>query len=111
MRKSTQKEVKTKSIKVAYSSRINQNSKLYMGESMYTTPVPKIQMEGKWLEKLGFHIGDKLNVEYGDGAIRITLEEPKEQPQTTAMSLTYTVRKEQPGVAAESPAYMERKAQ
>lgn len=34
--------------------------------------LPKIKMEGKWLEELGFHIGDKLRVEYGEGAIHIT---------------------------------------
>lgn len=48
---------KTKIIKVLYScSRIG---------------VPKISMEGKWLEKLGFQIGDRLQVEYGDQYICI----------------------------------------
>ena len=33
---------------------------------------PKISMEGKWLEQLGFHIGDKLQVKYGDKFIFIS---------------------------------------
>ena len=32
---------------------------------------PKIQMEGRWLEKLGFPIGTHLVVEYEEGSIRI----------------------------------------
>ncbi len=34
--------------------------------------LPKISMEGKWLEKLGFQIGDRLQVEYGDQYICIS---------------------------------------
>jgi len=29
-------------------------------------------MEGKWLEALGFKVGDRLNVEYEEGRIIIT---------------------------------------
>lgn len=53
---------KTKNIKVAYSSR--------SGNHTYST-YPKIQMEGKWLEELGFTIGTRLKVEYEEGSIRI----------------------------------------
>ncbi len=52
--------MKTKSIKVAYTSR-------YSGGSY--APVPKVQMEGRWLEQLGFTIGAPLIVEYGEGSI------------------------------------------
>lgn len=51
--------MKTKNIKVQYSSR---NAS---GLS------PKIQMEGRWLEELGFPIGTRLMVEYEQGSIRI----------------------------------------
>lgn len=51
--------MKTKNIKVQYSSRN------VSGLS------PKIQMEGRWLEKLGFPIGTRLVVEYEEGSIRI----------------------------------------
>lgn len=58
---------KTKNIKVQYSSRCSSSRHC----SRYTYH-PKIQMEGKWLEELGFHIGDSLKVEYEEGFIRIT---------------------------------------
>lgn len=60
---------KSKNIKVQYSSRMSGGS--YYGGSRYTN-YPKIQMEGKWLEALGFHVGDRLQVEYEEGSIRIT---------------------------------------
>jgi len=33
---------------------------------------PKICMEGKWLESLGFHIGDQIQISYEDNRIQIT---------------------------------------
>ena len=36
-------------------------------------------MEGKWLEALGFHVGDQLLVEYEEGKINISLA-PKPEP-------------------------------
>lgn len=63
--------MKTKKIKVLYSSRTR------LGDSWYSTSryieTPKISMEGKWLEALGFHIGDQLQVDYTEGEIRIRL--------------------------------------
>lgn len=56
---------KIKSIKVLYSNAHNDR--------------PKISMEGKWLEQLGFHIGDKLLVSYGDRFIFISHAVDKEQ--------------------------------
>ena len=63
---------KTKNIKVQYSSRCSGS-----GYGSRYTYHPKIQMEGKWLEELGFHIGDSLQIEYEEGSIRIT---PVPQP-------------------------------
>jgi toxic protein SymE len=60
--------MKNKRIKVQYSSRSNSS-----GYSMY----PKIQMEGKWLEAIGFQIGDSLQVDYQNGEIHIKLYEDK----------------------------------
>ena len=51
-----------KHIKVAYTSRSSGGS---------YTQVPKIQMEGRWLEDLGFSIGSTIVVEYDEGSIRI----------------------------------------
>ena len=58
---------KTKNIKVQYTSRCSG-----YGYNSHYTDYPKIQMEGKWLEELGFHIGDRLKVEYEEGSIQIT---------------------------------------
>lgn len=55
--------MQTKNLKVAYTSR-------YSSSRNYTA-VPKIQMEGKWLEELGFAIGTLLKVEFEEGSIRI----------------------------------------
>ncbi len=54
--------MKQKNIKVAYTSRCTGGS---------YTQVPKIQMEGRWLEELGFSIGSTIVVEYDEGSIRI----------------------------------------
>ena len=51
--------MKQKNIKVAYTSRIVSGS---------YTQVPKIQMEGRWLEELGFSIGSTIVVEYDDSS-------------------------------------------
>ncbi len=70
--------MKTKNIKVAYSSR-------YSGSSIST--VPKLQLEGKWLAELGFDIGSTVAVEYEEGSVRIrvlTAEEQEEKSRTSA---------------------------
>ena len=54
--------MKQKNIKVADTSRSSGGS---------YTRVPKIQMEGRWLEELGFSIGNTIVVEYDEGSIRI----------------------------------------
>ena len=48
----------TKTIKVQHSTRYT--------DRRYSE-VPKIQMEGKWLEAIGFSVGDKILVDYEDG--------------------------------------------
>lgn len=42
--------------------------------------LPKISMEGKWLEELGFRIGDRLQVEYGNRYICICHAAAMPQP-------------------------------
>lgn len=54
--------MKSKNLKIAYSTRFQKNNVL---------TVPKLQMEGKWLEELGFSIGSTVMVEYEEGSIRI----------------------------------------
>ncbi|MCD8108820.1 MAG: type I toxin-antitoxin system SymE family toxin [Clostridiales bacterium] len=53
--------MKTKNIKVQYSNKYQSGGGF----------LPKIQMEGKWLEALGFSVGTRLVVEYEEGSIRI----------------------------------------
>ena len=54
----SQTDKRLKSIKVLYS-----NSH---------TDRPKISIEGKWLEQIGFHIGDRLQISYGNKYIFIS---------------------------------------
>ena len=54
--------MKSKNIKVAYTTRFQKKS---------TLTVPKIQIEGKWLEELGFFVGATVKVEYENGSICI----------------------------------------
>ncbi|MBQ7247472.1 MAG: SymE family type I addiction module toxin [Lachnospiraceae bacterium] len=51
-----------KTIKVQYSTR-------FTGRKY--SEVPKIQMEGKWLEAIGFSVGDKIRIDYDNGKIII----------------------------------------
>ena len=55
----------TKTIKVQYSTRYT--------DRRYSE-VPKIQMEGKWLEDIGFSVGDKIHVDYDNGKIIISTD-------------------------------------
>ena len=52
----------TKTIKVQYSTRYTDRRYI---------EVPKIQMEGKWLEAIGFSVGDRITVVYQNGEIII----------------------------------------
>lgn len=61
----------TKNIKVVYTYRHHQSKGILHTGTGPCTAVPKIQMEGKWLERLGFTIGAPLVVEYTEGSIHI----------------------------------------
>ena len=81
--------MKTKNIKVVYTYRHHQSSGTLHSGTGPCTAVPKIQMEGHWLEALGFSIGAPLIVEYEEGSIHIrtlTAEElaAKEQREAQA---------------------------
>lgn len=75
--------MKTKSIKVQYSSRC---------QSGFS---PKIQMEGRWLEQLGFPIGTRLMVEYEEGSIRIRPFTAEENAARDAQELQAELAKKQ----------------
>ena len=81
--------MKTKNIKVVYTYRHCQSGGILHSGTGPCTAVPKIQMEGHWLEALGFSIGAPLIVEYEEGSIHIrtlTAEElaAKEQREAQA---------------------------
>ncbi len=63
--------MQTKKMKVQYFSRARQGKNHYFGNGY--TETPKIQMEGKWLEALSFHIGDVIQMAYEEGSIHISL--------------------------------------
>ena len=92
--------MKTKLMKVLYSTRNRQSTNCWHGSTYIETP--KISMEGKWLEALGFHIGDAIEVSYEDNCIRITpapkpamVCEPQTEYEATAIA-TKKSRKKQP---------------
>ena len=79
--------MKQKNIKVVYKSRS-------IGGSY--TQVPKIQMEGRWLEELGFSIGSTIVVEYGEGSLHIrpmTAEELADQQRAELAAKSAAIRR------------------
>ncbi|OYP56736.1 hypothetical protein CG709_01150 [Lachnotalea glycerini] len=63
--------MKTKKLKILCSFRTRQSSNVWGRTGSYIE-TPKIAMEGKGLEALGFHIGDTIEVSYEENCIRIT---------------------------------------
>ena len=81
--------MKTKNIKVVYTYRHHQSGGVLHSGTGPCTAVPKIQMEGHWLEALGFSIGAPLIVEYEEGSIHIrtlTAEELAAKEQLEAQA-------------------------
>ena len=72
---SNQRHMKSKTIKVVYSGQMRKAESPWSG--FREVFFPKIQIQGKWLDELGFHIGDRLTVEYEKGAIHIRPAEPQ----------------------------------
>ena len=72
---SNQRHMKSKTIKVAYSGQMRKAESPWSG--FREVFFPKIQIQGKWLDELGFHIGDRLTVEYEKDAIHIRSAEPQ----------------------------------
>lgn len=80
--------MKTKIFKVLSSSRTRRDfHSIYSGAMRYIW-TPKISIEGKWLEALGYHIGDHIRVEYDEKGIHIspmTAAEQKSLEQQQAL--------------------------
>ena len=62
--------MRKKELTVYYKSIAKPNNNYFGGDSYYS-PRSLIQLQGKWLEDLGFHIGDKINVSYENDRIII----------------------------------------
>lgn len=45
--------------------------KVYHGSGWNYTSIPQIILQGKWLDKLGFSIGDKITVTCNDNKLTI----------------------------------------
>jgi hypothetical protein len=58
------------------SSRVLTVSGLYTSPSS-TKPVPAVRVQGKWLEQIGFRIGDKVEVSEDREAVVIRLQKAK----------------------------------
>lgn len=48
---------------------------VYAGSGKHYAPIPQIILQGKWLEELGYHVGDKVTVDCQTGKMIITKEE------------------------------------
>ena len=70
--------MKSKLIKVITSSRLTYPKNPFYEDTKYIR-TPKIQIEGNWLESLGFHIGDRLQVDYEEGSIHIHPAPPESE--------------------------------
>ena len=62
--------MKEKQLTISCKSVPSQKTRNYFCQSEYFSR-PWIQLQGKWLEDLGFHIGDKIKVSYEENRIII----------------------------------------
>lgn len=69
--KGKEQEKNFRTSKVQYSSRPFHKRDGLLHTSGYTQ-FPRISIAGLWLEELGFHVGDKLQVECGEGYLHIS---------------------------------------
>ena len=72
--------MKEKQLTVSSKSAQRKNYRPFSGQSLFYPSHSWIQLQGRWLEDLGFHIGDKIKVSYEQN--RIILE-PIKQSQPT----------------------------
>lgn len=78
--------MKQKKIKVQYRSRWAAHG---------YTDTPMIQMTGRWLEALGFSIGDTVMMEYDESGIRIRPLTAEEQAAAAKDELELSIRRKQ----------------
>lgn len=76
MQGKTQKNLELKTSTVQYASRASRKKGMLNVVAEYST-FPRISIAGLWLEELGVHIGDKLQVECSAGCLKISLADTK----------------------------------
>ena len=59
---------------------------VYRGSTKDYVPVPKITIQGRWLESLGFSIGDKLAVTCEQGRLIIEKNEARYESKGIGMA-------------------------
>ncbi|MGN0362339.1 MAG: hypothetical protein ACI4ET_05800 [Bilifractor sp.] len=62
---------------------------------LYRNNVPMIQMSGKWLSDLGFHIGDTFALEYDETGIRIRPLTEEELAEQSRKEIEANIRRKQ----------------
>ena len=74
-----------KNIKIQYTNRHTGN---------HESRVPKIQMEGRWLENIGFTIGSTVSVEYNEGCLLIRPLNSAEQHELEKQTLDTKIQEQ-----------------
>lgn len=62
---------------------------VYRGSTKDYEPVPRISLQGQWLEGIGFSIGDRLTVKCEQG--RITIEKNEEGSENIEIGMVAEV--------------------
>jgi len=78
--------VRQKIMKIGYAVRLVERGPVLHKE--VGAIVPRIRMEGKWLDRLGFRVGEMVSVEYGLGYLHINLVDSGIRPAVVCESRT-----------------------
>ena len=71
-----QLELRKEAALIAAQGKRTRKLKVYRGSGHNYRAIPMIMLKGDWLKKVGFNIGDKVNIECrADGKIVLSLEE------------------------------------
>ncbi len=55
---------------------------VYKGRGAYKEAPPQILLQGRWLERAGFNVGNKITVYCQQGRLIITKDDPKADTRT-----------------------------
>lgn len=60
--------------------------------------VPKLHVEGRWLEEIGFSIGEQIVVEYGEGCVTFRKPDDKEMAALEEKKLKAEIREREEAI-------------